>query len=86
MTTDELQAYEDILPGLAERIQAMVSEEEEHRQRIERRRLMLNSSLELAGQAFGFTMAAGIIAASLLAFAEYLTHAGQQYVLRFFVF
>ena len=74
------------MPGLAERIQAMVSEEEEHRQRIERRRLMLNSSLELAGQAFGFTMAVGIIAAILLTIADYLTRMFQGDVLRFYVF
>ena len=86
MTRNVFEAYEDISPGLAERIQAMVSAEQEHRRRIERRRLLSNSQLELAGQAFGLFMAGYIFASCLMAFAEYLPRMFQGDVLRFYVF
>ena len=86
MTRNVLEAYGNISPGLAERIQAMVSAEQEHRRRIERRRLLSNSQLEFAGQAFGLFMAGYIFASCLLAFAEYLPRMFQGDVLRFYVF
>ena len=85
MTRNEFEACEDISPGLAERIQAMVEEEGRHRRMIERRRRLLISRLELAGRAFGLFMAGFLFASGLLAFAEFLTLAGQGDGLRFYV-
>ncbi len=82
MRRDDFEAYEDISPGLAGRIRAMLSDEEQHQRRIERRRLLLHSKLELVGLVF---LAAVFIAASLLAFADYLTLVGQGDFLRFFL-
>ncbi len=75
MTTDELESYDRILPGLSGRIQAMVSAEQKHRRRIER-----------AGQAFGLFMAGYFFALILLDFAYHLLHTGQYGGLRFYVF
>ena len=86
MTTNEFEAYEDISPGLAERFRSMVVAEQVHRRRIERRRLMLDSTLELVSKAFGFTMADGFIAAGLLTIAESLPRMLRGDVLRFYVF
>ena len=57
-----LRGYEDVLPGGAERILAMVERQSSHRRRIESR-----------GQIFGFSIAAGIIALSFLLIATELT-------------
>ena len=78
MTRNEFEACEDISPGLAVRLQAMVEEEA-------RRRRRLISRLELAGRAFGLFMAGFLFASGLLAFAEFLTLAGQGDGLRFYV-
>ena len=86
MTRNVFEAYEDISPELGERIQAMGSAEQEHWRRIERRRLMSNSQLEFAGQAFGLFMAGYIFASCLMAFAEYLPRMFQGDLLRFYVF
>ena len=85
MTRNVFEAYEDISPGLAGRLQAMVEEEASHRHLIARRRRRLNSQLELAGRAFGLFMAGFLFASGLLAFAEFLTLAGQGDGLRFYV-
>ena len=85
MTAKEFEAYEDISPGLAGRLQAMAGEEARHRQLIERRRRRLIFRLELAGRAFGIFMAGFLFASGLLAFAELLTLAGQGDGLRFYV-
>jgi len=86
MTRNEFEAYEDSSPGIADRIIAMVEQEARHRQMIDCRRRLLNSRLEIAGQAFGLLMAGFIIASGLLAFAEYLTRVDQVDGLRFYVF
>lgn len=81
-----LEDCEDIVPGVSGRMIAMVEEEARHRRQIERRRRVLDSKLELAGQAFGLFMAGFIIASGLLAFAEFLPRWFQGDVLRFYVF
>ena len=86
MTTDELESYDRILPGLAGRIITMAEVEARHRQLIDRRRRLLSSKLERVGQAFGLFMAGYIVALSLLDFAYHLVHTGQYVGLRFYVF
>lgn len=81
-----LEDYEEIVPGISERITALVEEEARHRQMIDCRRRLLHSRLELAGKAFGLFMAGYIISLSLLAFAEYLPRLFQGDGLRFYVF
>ena len=78
MRAKEFEAYRDISPGLAGRLQAIVEEEAGRRRR-------LISRLELAGRAFGLFMAGFLFASSLLAFSELLTLAGQGDGLRFYV-
>lgn len=58
---DVLRGYENVLPGGAERILAMVERQSAHRRQI-----------ELHDQMFGFIMAAGIIAAIFLLLAVVL--------------
>lgn len=81
-----LEDYEDIVPGISERIITLVEEEARHRQMIDCRRRLLNSRIELAGLTFGLFMAGYIIASGLLAFADYLTLVDQVDGLRFYVF
>ena len=58
---DVLRGYEDILPGSANRIVTMVEQEARHRHVI-----------ELRGQIFGFSVAAGFIAAIFMLLATAL--------------
>ena len=81
-----LEDYEGIVPGISQRLIALVEEEARHRHTIDCRRRVLNSRLELAGLTFGLFMTDFIIASGLLAFADFLTLVDQVDGLRFYVF
>ncbi len=81
-----LDDYEDVVPGISERIIVLVEQESSHRQMIDCRRQLFTSTLELAGLSFVLFMAGYITASSLLAFADYLTLVDQGGGLRFYVF
>lgn len=58
----ELQSYEQVLPGLAERVVVMVEKEQDLRHDIVRRRSKAQVWVTVLGQVFGFLLSGGIIA------------------------
>jgi uncharacterized membrane protein len=58
---EEMERYERITPGLADRIVKMAEKEQGHRHKIERRRNFAQIWITSAGQWFGFLLAAWII-------------------------
>jgi uncharacterized membrane protein len=62
-----LQAYDDMSPGLADRIVAMAEREQEHRHNLEDRAFNEDSKLGKRGQILAFIIAfAGLVAAVIL--------------------
>ncbi len=59
--SDELKKYAEISPQFPDRIFSMAEKEQEHRHRLEERRLGAQIRITGAGQVFGFLLAVGII-------------------------
>jgi uncharacterized membrane protein len=62
---EALEKYNQVLPGLAERIVALTERQSDHRQRLESLVVRSNARNELLGQVFALVLAAGTIGGSI---------------------